>query len=260
MEQDVEDLQQASLDQNDRLDDHEARLQPVEDFVGNWSDLDPALVGHLSFPLTQDDIDLIQSAVGTTVHGKQVFTSSGTFTIPTGVTKLHVILIGGGAGGGQGGGGGSGAYCEAYNLDVTGVASIAVTIGAAGNGVSSGNGTSGGDSTFGTYLTAHGGVYGTSSGGIGGLASGGDLNIQGGSGKDLFQFSTGGLGTSHQFTGDGGSNPLGKGGPGKPNSYGFYVNGVVGTGPGAGGSGAFNDSSTPVSGGPGTAGQCIVIW
>lgn len=261
LEQDVEDLQSAQLDQADQLTDHETRLGPVEDFLADWSDLDPSMVGHLQFPLTQDDIDLINSAVGAAVHGYQVFTGNGTFTVPTGVTKFHVKLVGGGgAGGAGGGGGGAGGYSESFALDLTGVVTVTVTIGSGGNGVTSGNGQNGGNSSFGSYMTANGGIGGSSSGNNGGTATGGDVNIQGQPGRDLFQISTGGLGTSHENTGDGGSNPLGLGGRGHQVNYGSQANGSVGTGYGAGGSGGFNDAGSAIAGGPGTGGVCIIIW
>ena len=52
--------------------------------------------------------------MGKVVVGQQVFTSSGTWTVPAGVTAVSVVVVGGGGGGGPkpghgyGGGGGGG--------------------------------------------------------------------------------------------------------------------------------------------------------
>ena len=99
----------------------------------------------------------------------QVFTSSGTFTVPAGVTSLEVEVYGGGAGGagasGSGGvspTGGAGGYGRTILSGLTPGASITVTIGAGGAGSSGSVGTgsagaNGGTTTFGTYATATGG-------------------------------------------------------------------------------------------------------
>lgn len=64
------------------------------------------------------------------VNGLQTFTSSGTFTVPAGVSKVKVTVVGGGGAG----------YTETYNgaraqavVSVTPGASISVTVGSAGN-------------------------------------------------------------------------------------------------------------------------------
>ena len=124
------------------------------------------------------------------------FATSGTWTVPTGVTALvGVIATGGGGGGGGGGirwrqtgnsyangggGGGSGAFVFASNLYIGDVATISVGIGAGGTGGTAGEklvgnasddevtgqtGATGGATTFGPYLTASGGL-----GGVGGTA------------------------------------------------------------------------------------------
>ena len=73
--------------------------------------------------------------------GQQVFTSSGTFTVPTGVTSVCVVCIAGGSGGdgvtlGESirCGGGGGALQYKNNISVTPGASITVTCGAGGAG------------------------------------------------------------------------------------------------------------------------------
>jgi hypothetical protein len=95
------------------------------------------------------------------------FTSSGTWTVPSGVNNVYVMMI---AGGGGGAGGGSywgepGKHGSVVNqmLATTPAASVSYTIGAGGAG---GAATSGGDygsaSSFGS-LSASGGLPGTQS-------------------------------------------------------------------------------------------------
>lgn len=115
------------------------------------------------------------------------FTNSGTWTNP-GASMVHVKLIGGGGGGaGYCEGGGAGGYAEGF-YNVTGVGSVAVTVGGGGGYASyyaaAGNG---GTSSFGGYLSASGG-YGANqnyshSGGHGGNSFGGaQFSVQGGAG------------------------------------------------------------------------------
>ena len=121
-----------------------------------------------------------------------VFTSSGTWTKPSGITRIKVYVTGGGGGGGShngddaNGGGGAGATAIKI-IDVTSVSSVSVTIGSGGGGSSgnSSNGAGNGNaSSFGSYCTGGGGEgpnnWGI--GGSGGVASGGDLNLRGGYG------------------------------------------------------------------------------
>ena len=136
----------------------------------------------------------------------QVFTSSGTWTRPSGVTKIMVEVIGGGGGGGAhaGGGGGAGGYSREL-IDVSALASETVTVGGAGSaGTTNGgeNGGAGGTSSFGSYLSCTGGAlgYGGShgaGGGVGGTASNGDLNSSGGNG--IKGYANGGGGGSSFF-------------------------------------------------------------
>ena len=123
--------------------------------------------------------------------GMQVFTSSGTWTKPTGVSKVFVRVLG--AGGGSGGdtsgsilacGGGSGGYSEKI-LTVTG--NVSVTVGTGGTGSTNNGSTPGGDggaSSFGTFCYGNGGKGGQRSQvpGVGGTATGGDLNVAGSTG------------------------------------------------------------------------------
>jgi hypothetical protein len=101
------------------------------------------------------------------LHGKQVFTSSGTFNVPTGVTAVKASVIGAGgngaayAGCAAGGGGGAGGYVVDY-VAVTPGGTATVTVGTnAGTRTSSFAG--------GTTLTASGGSNGSS--GVQGLSA-----------------------------------------------------------------------------------------
>lgn len=135
------------------------------------------------------------AAASSYVGGRgQVFTSSGTFTVPTGVTSVAVTVQGGGGGGGAcnggqtsvtyGGGGGGGGRALKYVTGLTPGASVTVTVGAAG-----GSAQAGGTSSFGAYVSATGGAAGQTvnigqggSGGAGGSGQSGDINVTGGTG------------------------------------------------------------------------------
>ncbi len=125
----------------------------------------------------------------------QTFTSSGTWTRPSGITKVIIEVQGAGGGGGNslssgdnnvhGAGGG---YCKKL-LDVSSISTSTITIGTGGTGTAynvSAAGTDGGASSWadGTNTITGGGGDG---GGItpsynvsvGGTATGGDVNIVG---------------------------------------------------------------------------------
>lgn len=99
----------------------------------------------------------------------QIFASSGIWTVPPGINKVRARVWG--AGGGNGGGGGGFAIRTVW--DLTGVSVVGVTVGA---GSTSANG---GTSSFGSYVSATGGV---AAGGAGGAGVGGDINNSGGQG------------------------------------------------------------------------------
>ena len=117
----------------------------------------------------------------------QLFTSSGTFTPPAGVTQVKVTVLAGGGGGGggevgacatvSGKAGGNGGVASGY-CTVTPSTGVTVTVGAGGNGGAAGNnaGASGGTSSFGTAIscTGGGGGSGWNAGSVGatGVASG----------------------------------------------------------------------------------------
>ncbi len=99
----------------------------------------------------------------------KVFNSSGSFTIPAGVTRIMVEVWGGGGGGAWsdnnvlrrvcagGGGGGAGGYGKGI-FNVQPGDTYQVTVGAGGAGAQ--NGLAGGASSFGNRITAEGGKGG----------------------------------------------------------------------------------------------------
>lgn len=193
----------------------------------------------------------------------QVFTSSGTFTIPAGVTALKATVVGGGGGGGgsqagacfDAGGGGGGGCAIAYLTGLTPGNTISVAaIGGAGSGGSSsgGNGTAGGTSTIssGTQtiptVSATGGALGTGgASGVsypraaGGAGSGGSINLTGGAGDSKRSGDSIFGGQQATLT---------------------NTNGFAGAAYGAGGSSAGNSAGASHSGAAGATGIVIFEW
>lgn len=131
-----------------------------------------------------DDVGHLKVASGTLEQRPgyvvQMFTTTGpgTFTVPSGVTDIDVLVVaGGGAGGGIGGGGGAGGVVYRPGLPVSPGASISFSVGA--GGASGGGyptpGSDGQSSTFGTLTALGGGGAGgwTNSGRPGGSGGGG---------------------------------------------------------------------------------------
>lgn len=202
--------------------------------------------------LASDGVSAWRIVARVAAGGMQVFTTSGTFTVPAGVTQVKArVWGGGGAGAGSSvgsaaGGGAGGGYAEGY-FAVTPGAAIPVTVAAAVPGANGGvAGGNGGSSSFGSLATATGGNGGTTSGGQAtvGTGTGGALNISGGVG-------IGPVG------GQGGPG----GGAGLAGSIGYAPSaaGTAGSFPGGGGSGAGNNAGA-WGGGGGGAGLVIVEW
>ena len=206
----------------------------------------------------------------------QVFTSNGTWTKPSGITRVMIEVVGGGGGSGGTattnsstysitGGGGGGGYAQ-LTLDVSAIASETVTIGAAGSGGAAGGATpggTGGDTTFGAHCTGSGGQGGgstissggaTAAGGAGGAATNGDINIQG---------SQGGMGQITGVVGSSGGLIVSRGGASKMSGEvsGSGAASTVAPGQLYGGGGAGVLIGTYTAGGIGSvgaAGICIV--
>lgn len=149
----------------------------------------------------------VQATAATTSRGQQTFTSSGTFTVPSGVRSVDVFCVGGGGmgstgysydrTGGAGGNGGSGGYTyTAKGVSVTPGQQVAVIVGAGATRSSTGgpdgsksqSAGRGSDSSFGGNYIGRGGWSGGNrsssnrrdgnggSGGSGGATSGTSRN------------------------------------------------------------------------------------
>ena len=198
------------------------------------------------------------------------FTSSGTFSVPSGVTSLTEVLLdaGGGGGSGQvGGGGGAGGLIYMPEYPVTAGGTVTVTVGCGSPGGSPGtNQPDGQDSSFGSpgdpgfsptssVLTAKGG------------GRGGSYNVAHRNGNPGGSGGGGGHNGSPPYSTTGGSatQPTQ---PGNSGAYGFGNAGGAGDNPskacggGGGGAGAAGTSSTNDSAsnaGPGGDGRAYTI-
>ena len=201
-----------------------------------------------------------------------VFTTSGTWKAPAGVTSIQCECWAGGGGGGGtnasdngGGGGGGGEYARENTLAVTPGTTYTFTVGAAGSGggASFSNGSNGGNTTFpgdSVTVTAHGGGGGHSAssfglGGAGGTGSGNSVHFNGGSGQSGANISAGG--------GSGGTGSAGN--PGGANGFGAAA--VTGGGPGGDldnspvtGPGGSGGGYGTFSGADGWAGQIMITY
>lgn len=192
-----------------------------------------------------------------------VFSAAGVtnWTVPdeikSGAVKPKVTLVGAGGGaskiaGTTGNGGGAGATAVKY-LDLTGVTSVSITVGAAGVGKTgaAGVGTNGGTTSFGAYFTAGGGDGGAAANGraAGGIVGTGTVTPDYGSAGQAGASSAGG--------GDGGSSLYGQGGrSGGIVGTATSTPGNAGYGAGAGGGAGANAGD----GGNGFQGLVIIEW
>jgi hypothetical protein len=192
----------------------------------------------------------------------QIFTSSGNFVVPNGVTMVRVELTGGGGAGGYhesmpSGGGGAGGKVIGIITGLVGGQVIPVAVGAGGAAASSpGTGGDGGTTAF-VNFQAFGGAGGgggttagllSNAGGAGGLASNGQLNIGGSDGGDAIVVACRG--------GDGG-------GPGNGRGTSGPIPGVAASGyGGGGGGGGCSQTSSPLgySGGAGGGGLVVIEY
>lgn len=186
------------------------------------------------------------------------FTASGTYTKSgPDVTRLHVIIMGGGGGGrGYSECGGAGGYAEKI-LNATAISTVSVTIGGPGlGGPYFGFSPGGGTSSFGAFVSASGGTGANAhiqhNGGLGGLGSGGELNVRGGGG--------GGHNNMDQYSpscGPGGEGGIGFFGGGTPGAHGSGAQSADNAAWGAGGV-AVSPSHNGQGGRNGRGGICII--
>lgn len=247
----------------------------------------PLLPQHTGAPISTDELVIENSSSHKTerisisdlslgVNGRLTSITTlttlgaGTYTVPSGIHKIFVRLVGGGGGGGAadgvlnqtaaGNGGSAGGYLE-KTLTVVPGTDYSYFVGAGGPGgtVPSNNGSSGTSTTFdGSTLTGTngdggaGGATGTTSRAgtatAGGVPTGGDVNIRGGSGEQslisLIAWAKGGRG---------GESILGAGGMGNTAGTGFS-----GLGYGSGGGGGGTTNATDRAGGDGAQGIIII--
>lgn len=193
---------------------------------------------------------------GMTYLATQIFTSSGTYTPTSGMTKCFVEMVGGGAGSGgangtSGGTSGGGAeYAEGWFTSTDIGSSQTATIGAAGTAgaATPTAGGNGGTTSLGSLLTAVGGNAGANNGsgvntlggtgGTGGTNSGGTgiARIPGGAGQPLISNTIGPSGGDSHL-GFGGQAVLNASAPSAGQNYGGGAGGRSGTS-GAGALGA----------------------
>ncbi|MBF7091006.1 T9SS sorting signal type C domain-containing protein [Flavobacterium sp. ALJ2] len=209
------------------------------------------------------------------------FTTSGTFTVPAGITSITAKAWGGGgSGGGASGagllagrgaaGGGGGAYVSSV-LTVTPGAVLSVVVAGQTSGTTGANGTAGGNSTitgFEASFLAVGGSGGgaNNTGTAPGATAGGTVAASAGTIK--IAGVAGGAGNSALlslglFSGAGGAggNSGGAGGGANSSLILGTAPGNIGTAPGGGGSGAINSAlGVAQIGGTGGAGEVSIIY
>jgi len=216
---------------------------------------------------------LLAGSGGGIIISRQVFTSSGTWTKPSGLLYADVEVVGGGGGGGgadaasggnpvaAGGGGGGGYSRKLINNSALG-ATEAVTVGgggSGGNGTTATNGSTGGTSSFAAHCSATGGGGGAlnnstasvsaAAAGGGGSGTGGNSNHVGGGGSCGIVVS----GTV-AAGGSGGSSYMGGGWAGRLADG----QGEAGGNYGGGGGGGRGTGTSGQAGGSGSAGVVIV--
>lgn len=162
-----------------RLCQEGQRLAGIFDYTA------PTRINHwLNNAFNRANLAAMVNAAGSKLK-RQVFTGNGTWTKPTTLYAISLLLIGGGGGGGRpaassGAGGGGGGQILSYILTTLPTGNGTVTIGTSGAGriSSAGAGTAGGNTSFAassiSTLTANGGTGGASgaggAGGTGGTA------------------------------------------------------------------------------------------
>jgi hypothetical protein len=209
------------------------------------------------------------------VTNYQQFTTSGTFTVPSGVRFVNVLIVGGGGGGGNGGGGGGGGgVVFVPNYPVTPAGSLTVTVGTGGaiqtNGVNSQfngdmiafGGGGGGTATDVSYGNPTGPKSGASGAGgsatstaVGSAAPGSAQGSAGGIGPTIAPYPAGGGGGASSVGSNGSGSANGNGGTGA--FYKMFTSYGQSGWFGGGGAGGYNSASAG-SGGTGGGGNGTV--
>ncbi|RAX75316.1 hypothetical protein CCZ19_19005 [Escherichia coli] len=178
-----------------------------------------------------------------------LFTANGTFTVPAGVKKVFVEMIGGGAGGSAAPSstnyykpapGGRAAQIAIAIVAVSPGAAVSVAVGAGGAGAIPASGTA----------LIVGGAGGSSS--FGGVSAAGGRGLLNSGVWDPAEFN--GLKSTIWTAGDGENSPFGLGGKGIPSGC------SNGTGYGAGGSGGSCSGLNKSNGGNGSPGFVRIWW
>lgn len=188
--------------------------------------------------------------------GTQLFTASGTFTVPVGYTEVTICMCGGGGGGATGyasNGGGYAGQIISQTISVTEGQEINIIIGTGGAArglYSPGYGYPGTSSHFGPVIAV---------GGSGGVpnAYAGVGNARSSCGGIFYDGTSGYPNPNGTYGGGGQAGAFGDGGKGASISYGFGTSGGVGAGGGGGGGGGGVSELPSTSGG---RGQCVVSW
>jgi len=207
------------------------------------------------------------------------FTSSGTFSVPVGVTSIEVLVVGGGGAGStdNGGGGGAGGLIFFPSYPVTPNGTITVTVGCGASTIPNTTAQTGpipvaGDTSFGSPGDpglGSGGVLTAKGGGPGGGPNGqvevvpgisGRKGVPGGSGGGGARFSAVGCAPAPGCAGTA-TQPTQ---PGNSGAYGFGSNGGTGSpgtqaGGGGGGAGQVGSPGDSGQGGNGGNGKAYTI-
>lgn len=190
------------------------------------------------------------TSVITTYRNPGVFTYAVPAVFRSGRRRARVTVTGGGGGGGHtesttGSGGGAGGGGRGYSvLDLSGITSVTVTVGAGGTGGTGGastSGNNGGTSSFGSLISSGGG-----SGGSAGTSAGGAGS------------TTGDIICPVSPAGSGSPTALGAGGGyGGESRAASWLKGPDGRGPGGGGAGGAGTTGTR-GGGDGAPGEILI--
>jgi len=205
----------------------------------------------------------LRDSSGKYYHGTVVastitdFTSTGadTWTCPSGVTSIELLVVAGGGGGGgayYAGGGGAGGVIHDTSYTVVPGTVYDLTVGAGGSG--GGNNTAGSDGSDSVWnVNAEGsGITFTADGGGGGGSSGTQNGASGGSGGGASGYGIPNTGGSSSQTSPSGATGYGNAG-GESGNYGTYSGGGGGGASTAGGSS--QSSGVSGKGGAGGAGR-----